>query len=72
MPKHTKLIELSITVEQFLDACSQTELQEVDMLIQSAKYVAKINCKHLSVEELPHDIIKCSVCGTINPLTIES
>jgi hypothetical protein len=43
MPRLQKLYHLEITVEQFLDACDATELQEVDLLIGTAKYRAKMN-----------------------------
>lgn len=33
MPKLEKLFTLEVTVEQFLRACSETELQEVDLLL---------------------------------------
>lgn len=39
MPQVTKSYTLSITVEQFLEACSLTELQEVDLLLD--KYIDK-------------------------------
>lgn len=39
MPQVTKAYTLSITVEQFLEACSLTELQEVDLLLD--KYIEK-------------------------------
>jgi hypothetical protein len=42
MPKVTKQFELSISPEQFLNACSVDELREVDLLIQSARYQDKI------------------------------
>ncbi len=42
MPKITKLFELSISPEQFLNACSVDELREVDLLIQSPRFQDKI------------------------------
>jgi hypothetical protein len=43
MPKHTKVITIEITVEQFLDNCSDSELKELDLLIQSPRYQNRIN-----------------------------
>lgn len=42
MPQINKILHIDITVEQFLDACSGSELHEVDMLIQSRKYMDKM------------------------------
>jgi hypothetical protein len=39
MPSLTKAYTLTLTVEQFLEACSLTELQEVDLLLN--KYIDK-------------------------------
>ena len=39
MPQLTKAYTLAITVEQFLEACSLSELQEVDLLLD--KYINK-------------------------------
>lgn len=51
MPKLNKTFTLEITIEQFLNACSPLELQELDMQIQSHRYQQRMkNIK--SVEEL--------------------
>jgi hypothetical protein len=42
MPEINKVYTLKITPEQFLDACSATELWELDQLIQSPRYQNKI------------------------------
>lgn len=42
MPRIQKMFELDITPERFLEACSVSELIEVDLLIQSARFRAKI------------------------------
>jgi predicted nucleic acid-binding protein len=42
MPTINKQFELTITPEQFLNACSVNELKELDMLIQSPRYQEKI------------------------------
>lgn len=39
MPQLTKAYTLTISVEQFLEACSLSELQEVDLLLD--KYINK-------------------------------
>jgi hypothetical protein len=39
MPQLTKAYTLNITVEQFLENCSLSELQEVDLLLD--KYINK-------------------------------
>ena len=58
MPTVTKTYTLSISVEQFLEACSLTELQEVDLLL--TKYIDKkrysTNSKEiLQIPEFPKD-----------------
>lgn len=42
MPKIDQHHTIDITVEKFLNACSANELQEVDLLIQSNRYQAKM------------------------------
>jgi len=60
MPTLTKTYTLSISVEQFLEACSLTELQEVDLLL--TKYIDKkrysTNSEEiLEIPEFPKDEI---------------
>ena len=60
MPTVNKTYTLSISVEQFLEACSLTELQEVDLLLN--KYIDKkrysINSEEfLELPEFPKDEI---------------
>lgn len=43
MPSITKNFHLEVTPEQFLEACSPTELMEVDMLIQGAHFQNKMH-----------------------------
>jgi len=43
MPQINRTLYLEITVEQFLNACSPLELREVDILIQSNRYIKKMN-----------------------------
>lgn len=42
MPKHTQNISIEITPERFLDLCSDYELKELDLLIQSERYQKRI------------------------------
>lgn len=43
MPNITKTIFLEVTPEQFLEACTPSELMEVDILIQNAHFQNKMN-----------------------------
>lgn len=43
MPKIQKVFTLEITPEQFLNACSSEELQELDLLLSSPRYRQKMN-----------------------------
>jgi hypothetical protein len=42
MPTLSKNFTLTITPEQFLDNCSDLELKELDLLIQSERYQTRI------------------------------
>lgn len=42
MPKIDKVLTLEISPEQFLNSCSATELQEIDLLIQSPRFRNKM------------------------------
>jgi len=42
MPEITQTNRINITPEKFLDACSGVELREIDTLIQSPRFVAKM------------------------------
>lgn len=42
MPTIIKSAEFNFTIENFLDACSPSELKEVDLLIQSNRYRKKM------------------------------
>lgn len=50
MPKLSKSFHLEITVEQFLNACSLLELQEVDLRLDS--YLKKAQAEHDRQERL--------------------
>lgn len=43
MPKHTQVITIDITPERFLENCSDDELKELDLLLQSDRYQLRIN-----------------------------
>ena len=47
MPKHTQVINIDITVERFLENCTDDELKELDMLIQSERYQRRIQPKEI-------------------------
>jgi len=43
MPTLTKVLTVTVTPEQFLENCSDIELKELDLLIQSPRYANRIN-----------------------------
>ena len=45
MPEIAKVLHIEITPEQFLDNCSDNELKEIDLLIQSPRYLSRIKGK---------------------------
>lgn len=45
MPTITKVLSVTITPEQFLENCSDNEIKELDLLLQSPRYQSKI-CNH--------------------------
>lgn len=45
MPTLTKVLTVTVTPEQFLENCSNLELKELDLLIQSPRYANRINEK---------------------------
>lgn len=51
MPRLTKLIDIQITVEQFLNACSPVEIQEVMLL--APKYYPSENFDSEDFNSLP-------------------
>jgi hypothetical protein len=42
MPTLTKVFTVTVTPEQFLENCSDLELQELDLLIQLPRYAHRI------------------------------
>lgn len=63
MPNITKHFHIDITPEQFLNACSREELQELDLLLNL--YLNPVFKKaHQQLEEaLAAEPIKCRECG---------
>lgn len=47
MPEITKIFQVEITPERFLDACSNDELKEIDLLIQSPRFQNRIKEKQI-------------------------
>ena len=47
MPEITKVFQVDITPERFLDACSDNELKEIDLLIQSERFQNRIKEKQI-------------------------
>ena len=63
MPKIQKVLNLEISPEQFLSNCSEIELMETQLLLQSKKYQDKINdSEAIAIEDLTK-IRSCRVCG---------
>jgi len=52
MPKIDKVLTLEISPEQFLNSCSATELQEIDLLIQSPRFQYKMKARSDQRESL--------------------
>ena len=47
MPAITKNFQVDITPERFLDACSDEELKEIDLLIQTERFQNRIKEKQI-------------------------
>ena len=52
MPKHTQVITIEITPERFLENCSDDELKELDLLIQSERYQSRIREKEIGFKQI--------------------
>lgn len=66
MPKLSKQFHLEITVEQFLNACSYLELQELDL--QIGTYLKKAQADHDRQERLTHKVKEEFAAGFIKDL----
>lgn len=67
MPEIIQNNRINITVEKFLDACSGNELREVDLLIQSSRFIAKMKFfeEGSAIEELtPEKVAKAILTNT--------
>jgi hypothetical protein len=51
MPKHTQVITIEITPERFLENCSDDELKELDLLIQSERYQSRIREREIGFKQ---------------------
>jgi hypothetical protein len=63
MPSISKQFFLEVTVEQFLDACSLTELQEIQLLIDSRVRIREVQENYRTPKKNP--------VPTLPPQTIE-
>ena len=55
MPEITKVFQVDITPERFLDACSDEELKEIDLLIQSERFQNRIIEKQIGFKTKNQD-----------------
>jgi hypothetical protein len=53
MPSIQKAFFLEVTVEQFLDACSLTELQEIQLLIDSRVRIREVQENYRTPKKNP-------------------
>lgn len=54
MPKINRVLELEITPERFLEACSVTELIELQLLLDSPRFQSKINIEKHQLKLFPN------------------
>lgn len=55
MPSITKVFQVDITPERFLDACSDEELKEIDLLIQTERFQNRIKEKQIGFKTKNHN-----------------
>ena len=55
MPSLTKIFQVEITPEQFLDNCSDSELKEIDLIIQSPRFQNRIKEKQIGFKTQKQD-----------------
>lgn len=55
MPEITKVFQVDITPERFLDACSDEELKEIDLLIQTERFQNRIKEKQIGFKTKNQD-----------------
>lgn len=59
MPEITKVFNLQVTPERFLDACSPTELYELQQLLYSTRYqniIADVASGNEAITQLKNDL----------------
>lgn len=64
MPKITKVLTVEVTPEQFLENCSDNEIKELDLLLQSPRYQQRI-CNHEKTIGFTAIHSKCTKCETL-------
>lgn len=69
MPKIDKIFSLEITPEQFLNNCSDLELQELDILIQNPRFANRINSKDQIKNLNKIKALHCCECNMISAFT---
>jgi hypothetical protein len=47
MPEVTKVFTIDITPERFIDACSDSELKELDILLQSPRFQQRLKATEI-------------------------
>jgi len=47
MPQVTKVFTIDITPERFIDACSDAELKELDMLLSSPRFQQRLKATEI-------------------------
>ena len=55
MPEIIKVMYVDITPERFLDACSDEELKEIDLLIQTERFQNRIKEKQIGFKTKNQD-----------------
>lgn len=55
MPRITRQLDLEITPERFLEACSVTELIELQLLLDSPRFQSKINIEKHQLKLFPNN-----------------
>jgi hypothetical protein len=55
MPSITKVFQVDITPERFLDSCSDEELKEIDLLIQTERFQNRIKEKQIGFKTKNQD-----------------
>ena len=51
MPEVTKVFTIDITPERFIDACSDSELKELDILLQSPRFQQRLKATEIGFHQ---------------------